>query len=190
VSFPAWIAAIVLFLQLPIPLYWFVVHPFRAFWKRHTRGVYVTGLACSWLPVTIAIAAFHGRLFRRGWPSPAEITIGVALIAFEVWIFWRVAHDLGAARLIGRKELEGTGEIQFRGMYSRIRHPRYAGSFLALIGACFLAGTRTTWVLTALWLALMCVAIAMEEKEMRARFGARYLEYCEKVPRFLPKLPR
>ena len=189
-SFPAWIAAVVLFLQLPIPLYWFVVHPFRTFWRRHPRAVYVVGLACSWLPVTIAIAAFHRRLFRSGWPAGWLFAIGVALIVFEIWIFWRVSHDLGGSRLVGQKELEGKGEIQSRGIYSRIRHPRYAASFVAIVGACALAGTRVTWMLAALWLGLMCAVIAMEEREMRARFGAKYLEYCRKIPSFLPRLRR
>jgi protein-S-isoprenylcysteine O-methyltransferase Ste14 len=190
VSFPAWIAAVVLFMQLPIPLYWFVVHPFRAFWRRYPRGVYVAGLACSWLPVTIALVAFHGVLFRSGWPPPAEFAAGIALIFFEIWIFWRVTHDLGAARLVGQKELEGTGEIQSQGIYARIRHPRYAGSFLAIVGACLLAGTRMAWMLAAIWLCLMTVVIALEEREMRARFGAQYLEFSRKTPRFLPRLGR
>lgn len=186
-TLPAWIAAIVLFLQLPIPLYWFVVHPFRAFWRRYPRAVYLAGLGCSWLPVTVAIVAFHRPLFQGPRPSAFRLTIGLALIAFELWVFWRVSRDLGASRLVGQKELQSTGEIECRGIYSKVRHPRYTASFLAIIGACFLAGTRTTCALAALWLALMCVVIAMEEKEMRARFGAQYLEYCRGVPRFLPR---
>jgi protein-S-isoprenylcysteine O-methyltransferase Ste14 len=171
-------------------MYWFVVHPFRPFWRRHPRDVYVVSLACSWLPVTIAIAAFHRHLFRRARPSAIQLATGLALIVFEVWIFWRLSHDLGAARLVGQKELEGTGEIQSQGIYSWIRHPRYAASFLAIIGACLLAGTHVAWILAALWLVLMLVVIAMEEREMRARFGAQYSEYCRETPRFLPRLRR
>jgi protein-S-isoprenylcysteine O-methyltransferase Ste14 len=190
VSFPAWIATIVLFLQLPIPLYWFVVHPYREFWRRHPRAVYVVGLACAWVPVTVAIVAFHRQLFRNAWPSMFQFSTGLALIVFEVWIFWRVSRDLGSARLVGQRELEGTGEIQSGGIYSRIRHPRYAASFLAIIGACLLAGTRIAWMVAALWVVMMWVVIAMEEREMRARFGTQYSDYCRKIPRFLPKLRR
>lgn len=187
-SVPSWVAAIVLFLQLPIPLYWFVVHPFRAFWRGHPRGVYLAGLGCSWLPVTIAIVAFHRQLFRSTWPPLSLLIAGLLLILLEVWIFWRVSHDLGFARLVGQKELEGVGEIESRGIYSRIRHPRYTASFLAIIGACLLAGTRISWMVALLWLMLMTVVIAMEEREMRARFGPKYLSYCSETPRFLPKL--
>jgi protein-S-isoprenylcysteine O-methyltransferase Ste14 len=190
VSFPAWVAAIVLFLQLPIPLYWFVVHPFRRVWRHHPHAVYVVSLACSWLPVTIGIAAFHRRLFRSAWPPPFLFALALVFIGFEVWIFWRVSHDLGGARLVGQKELEGKGEIQRRGIYSRIRHPRYLASFLAICGACLMAGTRITWIVAVVWMVLMFVIITMEENEMSTRFGDQYSEYCRETPRFLPRVWR
>jgi protein-S-isoprenylcysteine O-methyltransferase Ste14 len=186
VTLPAWLAAVVLFLQLPIPLYWFVVHPQVKFWRRHSRAVYIVGLASSWLPVTVAMITFHRRLFRAGWPSAGMFMLGLALIIFEGRIFWRVHRDLGTSRLVGKTELSGAGEIERGGIYSRIRHPRYSGSFLAILGACFLAGTRAMWIVAVVWLLLMLVAISFEEREMRARFGAAYADYCSQVPRFLP----
>jgi protein-S-isoprenylcysteine O-methyltransferase Ste14 len=186
VTFPAWLAAIVLFLQLPIPLYWFVLHPLRAFWRRYPRAVYIVGLACSWLPVTIAMAAFHRKLFSNTWPSTIRLATGIALIGFEVWVFGRVRRDLGTARLVGKTELEGRGEIERGGIYSQIRHPRYLASLLAILGACLLAGTRLAYIAAAVWLALMTVIIGLEEREMRSRFGETYQEYCRKVPRFFP----
>jgi protein-S-isoprenylcysteine O-methyltransferase Ste14 len=186
VTLPAWLAAIVLFLQLPIPLYWFVVHPQLKFWRRHPRAVYVVGLAASWLPVTVALVAFHRSLFRSDWPSAGAFALGLALIVFEGWLFWRVHHDLGTSRLVGKTEISGSGEIELGGIYGWIRHPRYTASFLAILGACFLAGTHAMWITAAVWLVLMLVVIWLEEREMRARFGRAYAEYCVEVPRFLP----
>jgi protein-S-isoprenylcysteine O-methyltransferase Ste14 len=186
VTLPAWLAAIVLFLQLPIPLYWFVVHPQVKFWRRHPRAVYIVGLAASWLPVTIAMVVFRHKLFRSDWPSAGAFALGLALIVFEGWIFWRVHHDLGTSRLVGKTEISGAGEIERGGIYGRIRHPRYAASFLAILGACFLVETRAMWMIAAVWLVPMIVVISLEEREMRARFGAAYADYCRKVPRFLP----
>jgi protein-S-isoprenylcysteine O-methyltransferase Ste14 len=175
-----------LFLQLPIPLYWFVLHPLVRYWRRHPKAVYLIGLASSWLPVTVAIVLGRRELFRSSWPPTAALGAGLALIVFEAWIFWRVYRDLGAARLVGKTELSGAGKIECGGIYSRIRHPRYTASFLAILGACLLAGTRTMWITAATWLLLMAVVIALEEREMRARFGAAYRDYGRKVPRFLP----
>jgi protein-S-isoprenylcysteine O-methyltransferase Ste14 len=186
VTLPGWLAAVVLFLQLPIPLYWFVVHPQVKFWRQHPRAVYIVGLSSSWLPVTIALVVFHRQLFRSNWPSAGMLMLGLALIVFEGWIFWRVHRDLGTSRLVGKTELSGAGEIERGGIYARIRHPRYTASFLAIVGACLLAGTRVMWVAALTWLVLMLLAVSFEEQEMRARFGAAYEDYCKKVPRFVP----
>lgn len=181
-----WIAALVLFLQLPIPLYWFVVHPKVNFWRRHPKAVYYVGLIYSWGIVTPGLVLFRPSLLRSSPPTVLAAVIGMSLIALEVWIFWRVKADLGAARLVGKTELSGGGEIIVQGIYARVRHPRYTGSFAAIVGACALAGTRTAWAVAAVWAVLMLAAIRLEEREMRARFGSAFEEYCRRVPRFLP----
>ena len=185
-----WLAAIVFFLQLPIPLYWFVLHPAKNFWSARRTTAYVVGLSASWLPVTIALFAYHAQLFRPDWPPLWQIPIALALISFELALFWRVKHDLGAARLVGATELSGGGAIEQSGIYAKIRHPRYAGSFLALIGACLLAATPATWIIAAVWALLTGIAIALEERELRSRFGESYKEYCARVPRFIPRLTK
>jgi protein-S-isoprenylcysteine O-methyltransferase Ste14 len=184
-----WIAAIVLFLQLPIPLYWFVMHPQVDYWRKHQKAGYITGLLLSWLPVTALLVIFQGKLFRSTRPALWEMVAGLSLIIVEAWIFWRVREDLGTRRLVGQTELSGGGEIVHRGVYSWIRHPRYIGSLLAVLGACFLAGTRAMWIVAAIWLVLTRIAITLEECELHNRFGASYAEYCRRVPRFVPTLP-
>ena len=126
-TLPGWLAALVLFLNLPIPLYWFVVHPRVGFWRRHRKAAYITGLLFSWPPVTGAMAVYRHELFRPSWPSVWAMVAGLVLIAFEGWIFWRVRRDLGGARLVGQTELSGGGELAQHGIYARIRHPRYVG---------------------------------------------------------------
>jgi protein-S-isoprenylcysteine O-methyltransferase Ste14 len=186
-----WLAAAVLFLQLPIPLYWFVVHPQVGFWRHHQKAAYITGLLCSWPPVTACIFLFRKELFRSDWPPVWAALIGFALIIFEGWLFWRLSRDLGAARLVGKAELSGAGSIATHGIYARIRHPRYAGSLLAILGACFLAGKPAMWIVAAAWTALMLVAISFEEREMRRRFGPAFEDYARRVPRFIPRsIPR
>jgi len=183
---PGWLAAVVLFLQLPIPIYWFVVHPQVNFWRRHQKASYVTGLLLSWPPVTAALIYFHASIFRKDWPPVWRVALGLALIIFEGWIFWRVHRDLGIERLVGKTELSGQGEIVQHGIYAHIRHPRYAGSFLAILGACLLAATRAMWIIAAVWTFLTLAAIALEERELSIRFGAAYQAYCRQVPRFIP----
>jgi protein-S-isoprenylcysteine O-methyltransferase Ste14 len=188
VIFARWIAALVLFLQLPVPLYWFVVHPQIDFWRRHQKAAYCAGVLLSWPVVTVCLVVFRQRLFLSGAIPIWRIALGFAFIVLEAWIFWRVQHDLGMAKFVGKTELLGGGEIVSQGIYAYIRNPRYVGSFIAILGACFLAGTVALWIVAAVWAGLMRVAISMEEREMRARLGDSYMEYCRRVPRFLPLL--
>jgi protein-S-isoprenylcysteine O-methyltransferase Ste14 len=183
-----WLAAVVLFLQLPIPIYWFVVHPFGRFWRTRPAAALTVGLLFSWPPVTAALILHRRQLFGSSAAPAVAIVAGFALILFEGWIFWRVHRDLGTARLVGKTELSGGGQLAGHGIYARIRHPRYTGSFLAILGACLLAGTRTMWMIAGVWTALILTAIWMEERELRKRFGKRYEDYCRRVPRFIPIL--
>jgi protein-S-isoprenylcysteine O-methyltransferase Ste14 len=181
---------VILFLQLPIPLYWFVMHPQVDYWRAHQRAGYITGLLLSWFPVSVLLVIFRRELFRATWPPVWEVTAGFALIICELWIFRRVHKDLGTRRLVGQTELSGGGQIEHRGIYARIRHPRYVGSFLAILGACFLAGTRAAWVVAVVWLLLTRIAIVLEERELHDRFGVSYEEYCRRVPRFVPSFAK
>ena len=187
-TFLGWFAAVVLFLQLPIPLYWFVLHPHVHFWRRHQKAGFIVALLLSWPPVTLCIFFFRHELFRRDRPPGWSIFIGLALILIEAWLFGRLTRDLGAARLVGRTELSRSGSIADYGAYARIRHPRYVGSFFAILGACLLAGRGAMWIVAAIWVVLTLVAIAFEEHELRGRFGASYENYARRVPRFLPRL--
>lgn len=83
-TFLGWLAALVLFLQLPIPLYWFVLHPLVGFWRQRPQASYITGLLLSWPPVTACLVIFRRELFRADWPPEWRIALGVALVAFEV----------------------------------------------------------------------------------------------------------
>lgn len=186
-----WIAAIVLFMHLPIPLYWYVLHPQMNFWRRHSqKSAYVTGVALSYFPATVCLLVFRRQIFRADFPPLWQMIAGLGLIVFEIWIFKRVKKDLGGARLVGKTELSGGGEIAEQGIYAHIRHPRYTGSLLAICGACLVAGTRVAWILAAVWVLLTRIAIAFEEREMRARFGAFYKDYARRVPRFFPRIFR
>jgi protein-S-isoprenylcysteine O-methyltransferase Ste14 len=181
-----WLAALVLFAQLPIPLYWFVMHPQIDFWRLHRSAGYASALLLAWVPVTIFLVAYRHELFLRAWPPVSNALAGLALLSCEGWIFWRVKRDLGASRLVGQTELSGGGEVVRQGIYAHIRHPRYVGSFLAIVGACLIAGTRLMWDVATMWTGCTLLAISLEEREMRTRCGAAYEEYCRQVPPFVP----
>jgi protein-S-isoprenylcysteine O-methyltransferase Ste14 len=180
------LAALVLFFQLPIPLFWLILHPRIDFWRRHLRAGYWTAGLSAWGATAVFLIAFRGELFASERAPLWAIAAGLLLLGVDVWLFRGVGRDLGHARLIGLAELHGAGELATQGLYARMRHPRYTGMMLSMFGACLLAWRRALAGVALVWLVLALTAIALEERELRARFGAAYLDYCKRVPRFLP----
>lgn len=181
-----WLAVFVLWLQLPIPLFWLVVHPLVGFWRTRQRAAYIVALLAAWSVITAYLVMFREELFaseRVPWPSAAA---GFALLVLDGYLFYRVKHDLGGMRLVGKPELTGGGELATEGVYARMRHPRYTGMMLAVAGASLLAGTIWLWVTAAAWWFIVLLAVHLEERELRRRFGTAYEAYSRRVPRFLP----
>lgn len=181
-----WIAAVVFILQLPNPLFWLVMHPSIRYWRQHVRAGYVTALVAAWGTITVFLVALHRQLFLHDRPATGAIVTGCALIIVDLWLFSRVHRDLGMFRLIGKPELTGDGELANGGIYAHLRHPRYTGMIISVLGACLLGATRWMWYAAGLWLLLVIIVITLEERELRARFGDVYIEYCRRVPRFVP----
>lgn len=180
------VAGFILFFELPIPIYWIILHPFNSFWRSRVRAAFWIAGLTAWTCGGAALWHFrHDLLARDRQPWPA-IAAGLALIALEVYLFVRVEKELGSRRLVGHAELTGKGEMFSGGLYAHVRHPRYAGMFAALVGAGLLAGTPTLWTVLSLWLPFALIVIRLEEKELAARFGASYENYRQRVPAFVP----
>lgn len=83
----------------------------------------------------------------------------------------------------GRK----SGEIVDTGPYSLSRNPLYVFSAIAAAGAGAQMGSLTmTGLMFVLCVVAFYVVIFREEDFLRAQFGAPYLAYLDRVPRFLP----
>jgi len=180
------VAGFVLFFELPIPIYWLILHPFNSFWRSHIRAAFWFAGVTAWTCGGAALWFFRHSLLAASRPSWFAIAAGFSLIAVEGYLFVRVERELGSRRLVGHAELTGTGEMFSGGLYAHVRHPRYAGMFSALLGAALLAGTLLLWIVLALWWPFALIVIRLEELELAARFGPTYEEYRKRVPAFLP----
>src|SRR6202035_1094530 len=175
------VAGFFLFFELPIPIYWLILHPFNSFWRTRVRAAFwIAGLG-AWTCGGIVLWHFRHSLLSTTPPPCYAIVGGFALIAAEGYLFVRVERELGTRRLVGHAELTGTGEMFSGGLYAHVRHPRYAGMFGAVVGAALLAGTPLLWIVLAVWWPFALIVIRLEEKELTARFSPRYEEYRKRV---------
>jgi len=180
------VAGFFLFFELPIPIYWLILHPFNSFWRRRVRAAFLFAGLSAWICGGVLLWHFRHMLLAATRPPWFSIAAGFALIAVEIYLFGRVERELGSKRLVGHAELTGKGEMFSGGLYAYVRHPRYAGMFSAVMGAALLAGTPLLWIILIVWCPFALLVIHMEERELAARFGPAYEAYRKRVPAFFP----
>jgi protein-S-isoprenylcysteine O-methyltransferase Ste14 len=180
------VAGFFLFIELPIPIYWLILHPFNSFWRNRVRSAFWIAGLTAWTAGGALLWIYRSQLLAATPPLWFAIVAGLALIGVEIYLFVRVERELGTRRLVGYAELSGTGEMFAGGLYAHVRHPRYTGMFCAVVGATLLAGTPRLWMILAVWWVFALIVIRLEDRELAARFGATYAAYRKRVPAFLP----
>lgn len=179
------IAIVVLAFEMPVPIYWLILHVPVSFWRRHVRAAFPVAVVAAWGIVDILLYRFRLELFQRDGVSWLAL-LGTGLIAIDVFTFTKSEAVLGGRRIVGHSELAGSRELIARGLYQRVRHPRYLGMMSGVLGACLIIALPPLWAASVLWLVLALLAIRAEERELHARLGAAYAAYAERVPALLP----
>jgi protein-S-isoprenylcysteine O-methyltransferase Ste14 len=187
VRFFRYLALVIFFLDLPVPIYWFILHPFTNFWRRNIRAAFWFAGLASWTAGAIFVTIARHQLLGEDIPSPFAAIAATLLISADFILLYYSGKFLGGKKLVGHAELSGKSELTTTGLYKYVRHPRYTGMIFAIIGACMLAQTKFAWTVSAIWFACVLVSIFLEEREMRRRLGAAYEEYSLATPRFLPR---
>ena len=182
-----WFAGLVLAVELPVPIYWLVLHGGIGFWRKRGRAGYLVAVGAAWGVGGWMLYHFlRPRLFAATDRPLWAIVAGVVLMSADVAVLFIVETELGGRRLVGQAELTRSGELAVRGLYAQVRHPRYLGMMLGVLGACLVAGSGQLWLVAALWWIAAMVIIRLEERELRNRFGAAYAAYAQRVSALLP----
>lgn len=79
------------------------------------------------------------------------------------------------------------GRLQTDGAYGLVRHPQYAGLFLAVFGQLVHWPTIPTLLLAPVILVLYVRLAHREELQLIGRFGSAYRRYQQRVPMFVPR---
>src|SRR6185437_13313192 len=99
-------AAVVLALEMPVPIYWLVLHSRVDFWRRHVRTSYWVAVLAAWGVGDWLLYAFRAKLFRVPQPVTGildfcAIVAGLGLIAIDIYTLSNVEIELGGRRLVG-----------------------------------------------------------------------------------------
>src|ERR1700686_2593127 len=94
-------AGLFLFIELPIPIYWSIIHPFKSFWRNRGRTALWIAGPTAWTIGGVLLWIYRSRLLAARPPSWIKIVVGLALIGMELYLFVRVERELGSRRLVG-----------------------------------------------------------------------------------------
>jgi protein-S-isoprenylcysteine O-methyltransferase Ste14 len=171
-------------------LFWFLIHPWASRWRR--LGAFRTYLIVLLAMIGLATLLYWFRKPLLGTDLGTHwilivvgLIFGLASLPIER-AYWK---QMDFATLAGVPELSGVGSSKLRrdGAYGVIRHPRYASAGLGVIGTMILTNYTGIYLLAALLIPLGCLLIALEERELIARFGEDYRAYQREVPGFIPR---
>lgn len=171
---------------------------FKRVWTRIVpksveRSTYVlfTSLALAlvfwqWRPLTqpvwsVTDPVWAATISGVSWFGWAMVLVSTFLISH----FHLFGVSQGFARLFRLSDQEAT-QFVTPFLYRWLRHPIYAGFILAFwaapemsVGHLVFAAVTTGYILTGIWL---------EERDLVAQFGIRYVQYREQVGMLIPRL--
>jgi protein-S-isoprenylcysteine O-methyltransferase Ste14 len=136
----------------------------------------------SILPVEIPLVHYSGHLWATllGYGkigAVIEMVIGYILVVTGLLMIVRG----------WTKVYFGRGSLITDGIYGVVRHPQYAGIFLAVFGQLVHWPTIPTLALAPFIVWVYLRLAHREEARLIQRFGDAYLAYRERVPMFFPK---
>jgi protein-S-isoprenylcysteine O-methyltransferase Ste14 len=171
-------------------LFWFVIHPFAAFWRRVGPGwAYLAGFSLFAI-VTLPLVLLSGWLLSIEFGTRATtVVVGllVGVLAAILGRGWR--RHLSWRMYCGVPELAPhryPGTLLTDGMYARVRHPRYLEVLLEYLACAFISNFLAAYALTVFMAGAIAILIPLEERELAARFGRAYEQYRARVPAIIP----
>jgi protein-S-isoprenylcysteine O-methyltransferase Ste14 len=171
-----------------IPAYWMMVHPFASRW--HTARYKLKLLGPLWVVMwCISWGTSYPWRDVLLYRNPGTWVTAPLLWAVSVFMYVNAGRELSFMRLIGQHELEPERHPKMLvtfGVHRVVRHPMYLGHLCTMLGFTLGAGTLACYVLFAFALVTGVIMITFEERELHARFGPAWEEYCEHTPAIFP----
>lgn len=91
----------------------------------------------------------------------------------------------------GRNRAIQADELFVDGLFSLCRNPLYTGNVLVVCGIFLMHGNPYAVVIgPAVFIAIYRAMIAAEEDYLTGRFGAVFVDYCARMPRWIPNVLR
>jgi protein-S-isoprenylcysteine O-methyltransferase Ste14 len=138
-------------------------------------GFFVVYALCSFVFLDSRLSQIRadGALFL--------LSCGLMLVGFTVVIL--------SMPFLGRVSFGGeVGRLRMEGLYRYSRNPQLVGGFLFMLGYASLWPSWQGFAWVAIWLVISPLMVRGEEEHLARVFGKIYLDYCERVPRYIGRI--
>ncbi len=186
------LALLTLVTFIPGILFWPFAHGLVRSWRQLGLALSYTVLGAILIAIGTGVFVLRQTLLAvefgppswLGWPA---LLCFVAAVVVEV----QCRKHLTLRTLIGIPELSSTPTpLLDQGIYARLRHPRYVVVILGVFALALFTNYLALYLLCPLACLVLYGITLMEERELVERFGEAYEQYQQRVPRFVPKIPK
>jgi protein-S-isoprenylcysteine O-methyltransferase Ste14 len=149
-------------------------------------GVAVVIVVLMW-----GIYLVRGPLLRLHFGVRAPLVAASAvLFGLSLYMNVRIHVLIPRGMLLGVHEISrrSPGQLVTSGIYSKMRHPRYVAMALGITAMALFTNYLASYLVALMYIPVIYVLAVLEERELSARFGAAYRDYCARVPRFIPRI--
>jgi len=145
--------------------------------------ILVPGPLLFWAPYKIGLSGSGGQFH----PELFGYTALLPWLGGTIVLLW----SCGEFALKGKgtpAPIDPPGVLVANGLYRFVRNPMYLGALLILLGhVLWFQSFRLLLYVAAITVAFNLFVVFYEEPFLRRRFGASYEEYCQRVPRWIPR---
>jgi protein-S-isoprenylcysteine O-methyltransferase Ste14 len=128
--------------------------------------------------VLIPLDVFYFHLMAG--PGMLMSLLGLGLIACGWWLIAVALHENSFAAGVVKYQEERHQRVIDSGVYSKVRHPMYAGGVPFILGTCLWLGSYAAAMLAIVPIALIAVRIQIEERFLRQELDG-YKAYTERT---------
>jgi protein-S-isoprenylcysteine O-methyltransferase Ste14 len=179
-----------------------LIYPLLERWRLwlHPRGVRAWYLveAVLWGGLAGGLALFASRWLEWSWGEWMLLqATGALILMLSIGASAWALATMGWPRLLlaaamfppraGAEENHIPQQFVVEGPYRFVRNPIYVLDVGVIFGTALLTGSWWLVMLAVVYLLQLRMQVRVEERELKARFGATYDRYCRLVPRFIPR---
>ncbi len=144
--------------------------------------------------VIIPLCFFVGPFYIDRWLNIPSLILGTLNLFTAIFlIIFGLLFSLWSIQVqfkIGKgtpAPMMPTQKLVITGPYLYCRNPMYFGAVILYLGIAVLTRSLSSFGIVILTISAILIYIKLiEEKELTARFGQNYLNYCKRTPFFIP----